>query len=1408
MRSAPMRFWHLAIAIVVLLGIMSLPQQSHAATTSSNTSASRPDDHTSKRYIVQLEGDPVAAFANRLRPTGSTNAKLDYANPSVQAYKNQVINKRNNTLNAIQNKLARTVKPIEVYETAFNGFAIEATAAEMRAIAKLANIHSYQEEQIYTLTTDAGPKWIGADRIQDGSVTGVYAATLLGSNLTPAVSSTNTGRGTFSFNSSTNSLVYTINVTADTSSAEIINLDDNSVVATLSAQSARTYAGSLSLSTAQVSALEDNKLFVLVKSSSNPSGELGSVISGYKGEGIVVGIIDSGINMQHPSFAEIGGDGYEHINPLGQGNFIGACNPSNQYYDASIVCNNKLIGAWTFADTAVISNFDTGAKSPNDEDGHGSHTASTVAGNILDNVTQNGVNFGRVSGVAPHANIIAYDVCGFISAGAYSANCTNAALMGAIDQALEDGVDVINYSISGGTNPWGGYMEASFLLARDIGIVVSASAGNSGPTAGTVAHVSPWVLSVAATTHNRALHNSVTNITDGTNTYPNILGAGTTTALPSDTPIILASSLGGTNPRLCGAFNTTQAAQIAGKIVFCERGTYGRVEKAQNVADAGGVGYIMMNDAANGSSLVADAFPIPGVHISYNDGVALRTWLTTHPGATARISGTIFDLSSSNGDVMASFSSRGPASNTFANMIKPDLGAPGVDILAAVADNGSAGADYDLYGGTSMAAPHVAGSAALLRGLHPTWTAGEIQSALMTTSTPSVKKEDGSTDTIPFDIGSGRVQVALAVHAGLVLDEDPTTFWAANGKAEAISALNVPSMASTNCVNNCSWQRTFRNTLDTAVEWTFSGATVHLTASPASFTIPAGGTQTVEFTLNVVGKPLNSYVFDRATFTATGNIAPAVTLPVAALPTVSSLPSAQIMSNNTGVFTDTLSINTVPYDNFTTNIRGLTKATQHMLSIIDGGYTTIEFPISGNPSRLVVDVRASLSQDIDLEIYRDSTRICLSATIAVLEYCSIDNPGNGNITIYVDNYQASSPGVTDSVKLNVAVVPNSDSNNFAVTAPSTSSTADPITLNQNFNLTSSVVDNSWYGSYSVTDTVNNTNLGKSNIDFHHILGDPSTISVDAGNNQSTIVGTSFSIPLKVLVRDSANNPISSAIVLFDAPNTGASAVLSSPSATTNGDGIAIIYATANTIAGDYQVTASVDGISTTFNISNTPDTLAGLILHAGDAQSSTVGTAFNDALAVQAIDQYGNKLVGENISFSAPNSGASASLSSTNQTTDATGTASVTASANTNVGSYKVTASSGIHRVDFNLSNTVGALANLELLAGDAQSAELNTAFATKLTVKATDVYGNLVPNASITFSAPNSGASATLSSASAITGANGQASVTATANGIAGSYNVTASSGAASVEFNLTNTAAPTPPPTNYNIFLPHIVR
>ena len=197
----------------------------------------------------------------------------------------------------------------------------------------------------------------------------------------------------------------------------------------------------------------------------------GADCASYCGEGILVGVLDTGINPENPSFAEEGPvDGYLHTNPFGADTFLGVCDGGDASYDPSFACNDKLVGAWSFVDYPTSS--------PVDDDGHGSHTSSTAAGNFVaaEIVAPTTTLFKDISGVAPHANIIMYDVCDVDG-------CPNSATNAGIEQAIIDGVDVINYSIGTGAaiDPWTDENSVAFLAAREAGIFIATSAGNDGP---------------------------------------------------------------------------------------------------------------------------------------------------------------------------------------------------------------------------------------------------------------------------------------------------------------------------------------------------------------------------------------------------------------------------------------------------------------------------------------------------------------------------------------------------------------------------------------------------------------------------------------------------------------------------------------------------------------------------------------------------------------------------------------------------------------------------------------------------------------------------------------------------------------------------------------------------------------
>ena len=572
-----------------------------------------------------------------------------------------------------------------------------------------------------------------------------------------------------------------------------------------------------------------------------------------QGEGLVIAVLDSGINHDHPSFADIGGDGYDHTNPLGSGNYL----PGSycDTIDASF-CNDKLIGAWSFVPG------DANYPSPEDSDGHGSHTASTAGGNVIPAATTYAPTTSltrAISGVAPHANIIAYDVC--------IDGCPGAALIAAVEQVvidaatLPDGIHALNYSISGGQDPYNDPIEQGFLNATAAGVYVSASAGNNGPGAATLGHQSPWIATTAAATHTRLLENSLVDMSADGSSLPDITSVGFTSGY-GPAPIVHAGDF----PTNNGSSNDTQPDQclepfppghFSGEIVICDRGAIARVAKGANVLAGGAGGFVLANLAAQGESVVGDAHFLPAVHVGASDGDALRSWVAGASNPMATITGYQLNVADGNADVTAGFSSRGP--NTAVDVIKPDVTAPGVSVLAAVDTvDPTQPPEYDFISGTSMSSPHHAGAGAIVSGARPDWTPYEVKSAIMMTSvTDGVRKEDGVTPADPFDMGAGRVDLSRAQEAGLVLSETPANFAASDPALGGDpKTLNVASMMDSACVGECSWTRTFTNVERHTIHMDLSAygsGDAGFSVSPSSLKVKGGQTGTIHVTANTLG---------------------------------------------------------------------------------------------------------------------------------------------------------------------------------------------------------------------------------------------------------------------------------------------------------------------------------------------------------------------------------------------------------------------------------------------------------------------------------------------------------------------------------------------------------------------------
>lgn len=585
-----------------------------------------------------------------------------------------------------------------------------------------------------------------------------------------------------------------------------------------------------------------------------------------RGEGVVVGVIDTGLRADHPSFADLSPDGYNHANPRGR--YYGRC------ASGSPGCNDKVIGIYEFTDEAP--------RDGSDSTGHGTHVASTTLGNPLtvNLVTGSSIAIG---GVAPRASLISYKACRRDAENpGSSGTCPGSALIAAIDQAVADQVDVINYSIGGDPfDPWDGirnnYAEdaRSFLNARAAGIVPIVAAGNDGPGARTVSNPgnAPWVIGVAAASHPRRFVNALADVSSTTGGQSGLRfeGVGFTASL-AQSRIVHAKDYGnalcgtgesqGTSPS--GGSNPFAPNTFHGEIVICVRGTYARVEKGYNVQQAGAGGMILANAASDGETTVGDEHFLPAVHLGYRAGQELQDLVEQARLAggqvRGRISGAQREVDDARGDVLASFSSRGPAA-PFGGWLKPNIVAPGVDILAA--ENNASGVAF--MSGTSMASPHMAGAAALLVALRPDWSVAQIESALLTTAANSVKNEVGGAMLDAHQAGAGRVVIPDAARAGLYLNVSRQDFLAADPLPDrsAPTRLNMPYLVNHRCFEQCDLSRTV--TANTAGSWRVDlqlASPATGTVEPQSFELAAGQSRLLAVHVNVgAGRLAGSWVF-------------------------------------------------------------------------------------------------------------------------------------------------------------------------------------------------------------------------------------------------------------------------------------------------------------------------------------------------------------------------------------------------------------------------------------------------------------------------------------------------------------------------------------------------------------------
>ncbi|KAI6698826.1 hypothetical protein NL676_018945 [Syzygium grande] len=492
------------------------------------------------------------------------------------------------------------------------------------------------------------------------------------------------------------------------------------------------------------------------------------------GEDTIIGNLDTGAWPESESFSDQG------VGPIPP-KWKGICQNDK---DPSFRCNRKLIGAryYNRGYAAVVGPLNASFDTPRDQDGHGSHTLSTAGGGFVAGASVFGYGLGTAKGGSPRARVAAYKVCWPPVAGN---ECFDADILAAFDAAIHDGVDVLSVSLGGDPTPlFNDSIAIGSFHAVKNGIAVICSAGNSGPDDGTVSNISPWLITVAASTMDRDFSNYVVignqRRFKGASLSPDSLPGSKFYKLISAEDARLPN-VSAREALLCRN-GTLDSRKVKGNIVVCLRGDNARVDKGEQAFLAGAVGMVLANDMLSGNEIIPDPHVLPASHINYTDGTAIFSYIKSTKFPIAEITRVVTIMGVKPSPFMAAFSSKGPNTIT-PEILKPDITAPGVSVIAAYTEAvGPTNEDFDkrripfnALSGTSMSCPHVSGVAGLLKTLHPEWSPAAIRSAIMTSATI----QDNAMEPIinasyykatPFSYGAGHIQPNRAMDPGLVYD--------------------------------------------------------------------------------------------------------------------------------------------------------------------------------------------------------------------------------------------------------------------------------------------------------------------------------------------------------------------------------------------------------------------------------------------------------------------------------------------------------------------------------------------------------------------------------------------------------------------------------------------------------------
>ncbi|MBX7444078.1 S8 family serine peptidase [Arthrobacter sp. MAHUQ-56] len=786
------------------------------------------------------------------------------------------------------------------------------------------------------------------------------------------------------------------------------------------------------------------------------------------GKGVVVGVIDSGYAPDNPFLQG------EPVAPL-QGKpqvgvpyrtaegriamlkadgttFEGECQKgqgSGAAFDGSL-CNSKVVSARYFADSflqyvAPENRAPEELISPVDVGSHGTHTATTAAGNANVEQVIDGASFGKSSGVAPAAKVSVYKVC-WEDTNPDTGGCYSSASVEAVDAALKDGVDVLNYSISGNNNNTTDPVALAFLNAAAAGVFVSASAGNSGPAASTVNHASPWLTTVAASTFPSDLLGTV-KVSDGS-LYR---GASIMKTEVADKPTVIAAAAaaaGATNANLC-APGSLDPAKVAGKVVVCDRGVVDRTAKSQEVLDKGGVGMILVN--LTSSSEDADNHVLPTVHVNAPKSLELKSKLEGNPALTVSlVKGDLTGLPPAPAPQIAGFSSRGPTLASGGDLLKPDIAAPGVNVLAGVSTIGNDGDQFGFMSGTSMAAPHISGFGALVLGKQPSWGPAMVKSAMMTTAYPLVNA-DGSANTDPFQGGAGHIDSTRVLDPGLVYNsgvQDWLAFLNGQGvetgapQAGSIPArdLNLPSIALGSLVGEVQVKRKLTALVPGLYRPEVNMPGFNVTVEPQALNFAkAGQTREVTLTIRNASAPMGKF----STGTLTWKGPRTVSSPIAVRPVDAQVAPSFSFSSPTGTGSGSMELVSGSDSPIAVGVEGLAPLSQTAITKTPGEYAPtndahnallqVKVPAGASFARMGVQAQSD-DVDWDMVVYAPNASGGLTATqvatASASEFLDIDSPRAGTYYVVANLYSTPDNGpATASVQ---AVTFAGDAGNLTV----------------------------------------------------------------------------------------------------------------------------------------------------------------------------------------------------------------------------------------------------------------------------------------------------------------------------------------------------------------------------------------